>query len=164
MNSKVIFSILFVISFSPLFAQEQFDPYPRDSLSGIFGRNADLIFPNLEMHAFRFPFACKAYVIYGDSSRPIPVAAKATIKEWATKVMRMDESTYNESIFTKEYLFYERGKAYWLPVQQGVQRIFASPKIVKGLGIDIFITIIGATSSELVATVNEIATPFPIKE
>ncbi len=141
--------------------QTEYDPYKRDLLSSILINNENKINTNLEVNAFIVPNAFKVYVIYGDSSREIPNNTSRVIREWAVNVMRIPN--YNDSLFVKEYLFYEKGVPYWLPVQKGLMKIL-STEVKKGLRIDLYITLVGATSSDLVFTVNEMGLPFTPKQ
>ncbi len=160
MTSKL--AVIYLAIVINAFSQSQYDPYPRDLLFNVFSNYRTKIDSTKDINIITRPYAFKVYVSFGDSSRPVTAITKRIIKDWAIKVLRFSESEYEEDVFTKEYLFYENEKAYWLPVQKGLLTLFSN-NVKKDLEIDLFITVVGSSKSQLVLTVNEVGLPFPVK-
>ncbi len=150
---KKLFSIgfLFLIVVHVANAQFDYSRYEPASIKSVLKTHKSMVNPKTDSTISGIDFPYKAVVQFGDSIRAIEPGVKKIIQNWMKSAAKVDVP---DSLFKYESLFYEKGKAYWIPTQGPLLGPLKSELRRRGT-VQIYFTVIGATKKRVVMILNE---------
>ncbi len=151
MKQSISIAILTLLLSSTTSAQFNYSRYRPALLDTLARHLADILEDPSSIAVAPGVDAFRVRVIYADSLRPIEVD-KATVLQHSYKAFSMGINA--EELYRHEMCVWERGREYWIPVQEPLLVSF-SEELERGDEVDLYITCVGATKGILVFTINE---------
>ncbi len=147
------FSVGFLFLIVVHVANAQFDyaRYEPVSIQKALTTHKSLIDPKVDCNLSGIDFPYKAVVKFGDSVRVIAPDVNKVIQNWLKSAAKVNVP---DTLFRYESLFYEKGKAYWIPTQAPLLKPLKSEIRRRGT-VQIYFTVIGATKKRVVMILNE---------